>query len=108
MAPLTYRYVAMTDVGLRRSNNQDSGYASPHLLVIAQRSDDSTHEVLALRGYLRLAGLPDKRPAPPAERPHPPAAFRVSASMVHAETRRAAGASCPRRRSSQRRRPAPG
>ncbi|GAA3538055.1 serine/threonine protein phosphatase [Aeromicrobium flavum] len=35
MAPLTYRFVAMTDVGLRRSNNQDSGYASPRLLVIA-------------------------------------------------------------------------
>lgn len=35
MASLTYRYVAMTDVGLRRSNNQDSGYASPRLLVIA-------------------------------------------------------------------------
>lgn len=35
MAPLTYRYVALTDVGLRRSNNQDSGYASPRLLVIA-------------------------------------------------------------------------
>ncbi|MCD9154344.1 PP2C family protein-serine/threonine phosphatase [Aeromicrobium duanguangcaii] len=35
MASLTYRYVALTDVGLRRSNNQDSGYASPRLLVIA-------------------------------------------------------------------------
>lgn len=35
MAPLTYRYVALTDVGLRRSNNQDSGYASNRLLVIA-------------------------------------------------------------------------
>lgn len=35
MAALTYRYVALTDVGLRRSNNQDSGYASPRLLVIA-------------------------------------------------------------------------
>lgn len=35
MSSLTYRYAAMTDVGLRRSNNQDSGYASPRLLVIA-------------------------------------------------------------------------
>ena len=35
MASLTYRYVALTDVGLRRSNNQDSGYASNRLLVIA-------------------------------------------------------------------------
>ncbi len=35
MAALTYRYVALTDVGLRRPNNQDAGYASPRLLVIA-------------------------------------------------------------------------
>lgn len=35
MTALTYRYVAMTDTGLRRSNNQDSGYASPHLIAIA-------------------------------------------------------------------------
>lgn len=35
MSTLTYRYVALTDVGLRRSNNQDSGYASGRLLVIA-------------------------------------------------------------------------
>lgn len=35
MTGLTFRYVALTDVGLRRSNNQDSGYASPRLLVIA-------------------------------------------------------------------------
>jgi protein phosphatase len=35
MTALTYRYVALTDTGLRRSANQDSGYASPRLLVIA-------------------------------------------------------------------------
>jgi serine/threonine protein phosphatase PrpC len=35
MTDLTYRYVALTDTGLRRSANQDSGYASPRLLVIA-------------------------------------------------------------------------
>lgn len=32
---LTYRYVALTDTGLRRSNNQDSGYASSRLLLLA-------------------------------------------------------------------------
>lgn len=32
---LGYTYVALSDVGRRRSSNQDSGYASPHLLVIA-------------------------------------------------------------------------
>ena len=35
MTSLTYRYVALTDTGLRRPANQDSGYASSRLLVIA-------------------------------------------------------------------------
>jgi serine/threonine protein phosphatase PrpC len=35
MASLTYRYVALTDTGLRRADNEDSGYASDRLLVIA-------------------------------------------------------------------------
>ena len=35
MAALTYRYVALTDTGLRRADNEDSGYASERLLVIA-------------------------------------------------------------------------
>src|SRR4051812_38297678 len=35
MTALSFRYVAHTDTGLRRSGNQDSGYASPRLLVIA-------------------------------------------------------------------------
>lgn len=34
-SPLALRYTALTDVGLRRSNNQDSGYASSHLLLLA-------------------------------------------------------------------------
>ncbi len=35
MTSLTYRYVALTDTGLRRPANQDSGYASNRLLVMA-------------------------------------------------------------------------
>jgi serine/threonine protein phosphatase PrpC len=35
MTSLTYRYVALTDTGLRRAENEDSGYASGRLLVIA-------------------------------------------------------------------------
>jgi protein phosphatase len=35
MTELTYRYVALTDTGLRRTANQDSGFASSRLLVIA-------------------------------------------------------------------------
>jgi len=32
---LTLRYVTHSEIGLVRKNNQDSGYASPHLLVVA-------------------------------------------------------------------------
>jgi len=35
MTSLSYRYVALTDTGLRRADNEDSGYASDRLLVIA-------------------------------------------------------------------------
>jgi protein phosphatase len=33
--PLTFHYAARSDVGLVRSENQDSGYAGPHLLAMA-------------------------------------------------------------------------
>lgn len=33
--PIAFRYAARSDVGLVRSENQDSGYAGPHLLVVA-------------------------------------------------------------------------
>ncbi len=33
--PLTLRYAALSDVGRVRKNNQDSGFASPHLLMVA-------------------------------------------------------------------------
>ena len=33
--PIGLRYAARSDVGLVRSDNQDSGYAGPHLLVVA-------------------------------------------------------------------------
>ena len=35
MAPLSLRFVARTDTGLRRNSNQDSGYASARLIAIA-------------------------------------------------------------------------
>jgi serine/threonine protein phosphatase PrpC len=33
--PIAFHYAARSDVGLVRTNNQDSGYAGPHLLVVA-------------------------------------------------------------------------
>lgn len=35
MAAVTFHYAARSDVGLVRANNQDSGYAGPQLLVLA-------------------------------------------------------------------------
>ena len=35
MTFLAWHYAARTDVGLTRANNQDSGYAGPHLLLVA-------------------------------------------------------------------------
>ncbi|HUQ00710.1 MAG TPA: protein phosphatase 2C domain-containing protein [Aeromicrobium sp.] len=35
MTSLALRFTARTDVGLRRSSNQDSGYASPRLIAVA-------------------------------------------------------------------------
>ena len=35
MASLSLRFVARTDTGLRRNSNQDSGYASPRLIAVA-------------------------------------------------------------------------
>lgn len=32
---IAFNYAARSDVGMVRQNNQDSGYAGPHLLVIA-------------------------------------------------------------------------
>jgi protein phosphatase len=33
--PLSLRYAALSDVGRVRKNNQDSGFAGPHLLMVA-------------------------------------------------------------------------
>uniref|UniRef100_UPI0025F48DA6 PP2C family protein-serine/threonine phosphatase n=1 Tax=uncultured Aeromicrobium sp. TaxID=337820 RepID=UPI0025F48DA6 len=51
---LTYRYVALTDTGLRRSSNQDSGYASDRLLVIADGMGGAAAGDLASSQTLRV------------------------------------------------------
>ncbi|MDQ3157818.1 MAG: BofC C-terminal domain-containing protein [Actinomycetota bacterium] len=62
MTELTYRYVALTDTGLRRTANQDSGFASNRLLVIADgmggaaagdlASSETMHVIRRLDGEL--------------------------------------------------------
>ena len=33
--PIAFNYAARSDVGMVRTNNEDSGYAGPHLLAMA-------------------------------------------------------------------------
>ena len=33
--PFAFHYAARSDVGMVRTNNEDSGYAGPHLLAMA-------------------------------------------------------------------------
>ena len=33
--PIAFNYEARSDVGMVRTNNEDSGYAGPHLLAMA-------------------------------------------------------------------------
>ena len=52
--PLIMRYAARSDVGLMRANTQDSAYAGPHLLVVADEKDGDSAE--ALRSLARTLG----------------------------------------------------
>src|SRR5690348_8872583 len=59
---LSLRYAALSDVGRVRRENQDSGYASPHLLVIADGVGGAVRGDLAsstaVQSLLRLDGPP--------------------------------------------------
>ena len=61
-----FRYAARSDVGLVRSNNQDSGYAGPHLLVLADgMGGPAGGDVASSVAVAHLAPLDDD--VPPAE-----------------------------------------
>ncbi len=46
------------DAAVRMLSDWPEPAAGPHLLALAQSAEDKKHKILALRGYLRLAGLP--------------------------------------------------
>lgn len=53
----------VADAAIRALADWPDASAVPHLLKITQSSQKQNHRVLALRGYLRLLGLPSNRPA---------------------------------------------
>lgn len=62
--PLTLRYAARSDVGLLRNGNEDSGYASSHLLVVADgMGGAAAGEVASSVAVAALASLDDDEPS---------------------------------------------
>jgi protein phosphatase len=63
VATLTLRFAAASDVGLMRSNNEDSGYAGTHLLVVADgMGGAAAGEVASSVAVAALARLDDDDP----------------------------------------------
>src|SRR5689334_22005250 len=60
MTDLTLRFTARTDVGLRRSSNQDSGYASPRLIVVADGMGGAAAGDLASATALNIVRTVDR------------------------------------------------
>lgn len=62
---LTFHFAARSDVGLVRSNNQDSAYAGPHLLVVADGMGGAAGgDIASSIAVGRLAGLDSEAHGP--------------------------------------------
>ena len=63
--PIAFHYAARSDVGLVRSNNQDSAYAGPHLLVVADgmggHAGGDLASAMAISRLTRLDGESHRR-----------------------------------------------
>lgn len=65
MTFLAFHYAARTDVGLTRANNQDSGYAGPHLLLVADGMGGAAGgDIASSIAVGRLAALDDEALGP--------------------------------------------
>ncbi|MDR1825261.1 MAG: protein phosphatase 2C domain-containing protein [Bifidobacteriaceae bacterium] len=61
---VAFRYAVRSDVGLTRANNQDSAYAGPHLLVIADgMGGHAGGDIASSVAIAHLAPLDDETPA---------------------------------------------
>lgn len=61
---LALRYAALSDVGRVRKNNQDSGYASPHLLVVADGVGGAARGDVASSTAVQILRRLDEPPPP--------------------------------------------
>lgn len=57
--PFAFHYAARSDVGMVRSNNEDSAYAGPHLLALADgmvtQGDDVARSSTVIAGLVSSA-----------------------------------------------------
>jgi len=60
MALLSLRFVARTDTGLRRNSNQDSGYASPRLIAVADGMGGAAAGDLASATTMNIVRMVDR------------------------------------------------
>lgn len=60
MASLSLRFVARTDTGLRRTSNQDSGYASPRLIAVADGMGGAAAGDLASATTMNIVRMIDR------------------------------------------------
>jgi len=58
--PFAFHYAARSDVGMVRSNNEDSGYAGPHLLAMADGMKAPV-KVLVSQDRKTMTGVPKGR-----------------------------------------------
>ncbi|PYF97771.1 protein phosphatase [Georgenia satyanarayanai] len=80
--PLTANYAARSDVGLVRSSNQDSGYAGPYLLVLADgMGGPAGGDIASSVALAHLVHLDDDHP--PADELLP--SLRDAVSAAHAD-----------------------